>query len=846
MSLIARDLRYGWRTLWRNPAFALIAITTLALGIGANAAIFTLVHAVLLRSLPVANPNQLYSLGDNNTAGATDEIKENVTLFSYPQYTDLRAQSPEFSEIAAFQSWLETLSVRQAGSSTASTAYKGELVTGNYFSLFGIGAYAGRMFNSNDDQPNAAPVAVMSYKIWSQDFGSKPSVIGTTFVINNVPMTIVGIAPPGFFGDTLRSDPPNFWIPLSMEPSLDKDNPLLREAKVYWLYAIGRIRPGVQPMQAQTHLTTQIRQWLSAQAGNSSSDTQRIARVHMTLAPAGGGIAGLQRDYGYGLMLLMVISGLVLLIACANIANLLLARGSTARLQSAMRVALGATRGRIIRQTLTEGVLVALIGGVVGVALAFSGTRILLTLAFRGADYLPISPNPSAAVLAFTFALCLVTGIVFSVAPAWIASHAHPAELLHGAGRTTGAHSTLPQKSLVAFQAALSLVLLVGAGLLTQSLRHLGDQTFGWDRNTQVVNVNPALAGYTPERLPALYQRLQESLSRIPGISSVSYALYSPLDGRDWRAQISVAGRTPSANPEEDAAFYDRIGPRYFETIGTKLVRGRSINEHDTPASQHVAVVTEKFAKKFFPHDNPIGKHLGVGDISHSGDFEVVGVVEDAKYQSAKAAPDPMVFLPLLQTGAYKPGSPESQAQIWESYIDSIQLRTNAAPETLRPVIQRALADIDPNLTLLSTISLEERVALRFNGTRLIARLTTLYGFVALALACVGVYGVASYMVARRTSEIGIRMALGANRARVVFMVLRESMIPITIGLLVGIPVAIGSARIIASQLYAVKSYDPLILLSAISVLVVCAVLAANLPARRAASINPIRALKSE
>lgn len=846
MSLIAKDLRHGWRTLWKNPTFALMAVLTLALGIGANTAIFTLVHAVLLQSLPVANPNQLYSLGDNNTAGATDEIKQNVTLFSFPQYLYLQKQSPEFQDIAAFQSWLETLSVRETGSAKMPTALKGELVSGNYFSLFGVGAFAGRALNANDDQPNAPPVAVMSYKTWKQNFGSNPSVIGSTFIINNLPVTVIGIASPAFFGDTLRSDPPNFWLPLSAEPLLDKDNPLLREAKVYWLYAIGRLRPEVQPVQAQTRVTGRVRQWLTDQAGNSPADIQRITRLHMNLTPAGGGIAGLQRDYGYGLLLLMVISGLVLLIACTNIANLLLARGTTKRLESAMRVALGATRGRIIRQMLTEGVLVALLGGVVGVVLAYEGTRILLALAFSGADYLPIDPNPSFVVLAFTFVLCLVTGIVFSVAPAWIASRAHPAELLHGAGRSTGAQSTLPQKSLVAFQAALSLVLLVGSGLLTQSLRHLEDQTFGWNRNVYVVNVSPAMAGYTPDRLPALYQKLQQELPRIPGVTSASYALYSPLDGRDWRSGVSIAGRSPSPNPEEDAVFYDRVGPHYFETIGTRLVRGRAIDEHDTPTSQHVAVITEKFAGKFFPHEDPIGKHLGIGDMSHSGDFEVVGVVEDAKYQSAKEAPDPMVFFPLLQTAAVDPKSAEGQAQVWENYIDSIQLRASGSPGNLSPLIQHTLADIDPNLTVLNMISLDERVALRFNGTRLIARLTTLYGFVALALACVGIYGVASYMVARRTSEIGIRMALGAKRSRVILMVLRDSMVPITLGFLIGIPFAIGSGRVIASQLYGVKSYDPIILLSAIFVLVICAVLAANFPARRAASINPIRALKSE
>ena len=842
---LLKDARYGLRQLYGSPGFALVAILTLALGIGANTAIFTLVHAVMLSSLPVVNPGQLYSLGDNVICCDTASYQESFTLYSYPLYKHLHERTPEFSDIAAFQSWLANLSVRRIGSPEPARPYYAEFVSGNYFTMLGVGAFAGRSLNPDDDRPNAQPIAIISYRAWSQILGFDPSIIGGTFTFNGQPFTVVGVAPPGFFGETLRSDPPDFWIPLAMEPLLSRDNPLLNTVDIYWLYAVGRLKQEAQRSQVQAKLTTEIRQWLTDQTGVSALDKQRIANLHMMLTPAGGGIAGIQNDYGNGLRLLLIISILVLLIACANIANLLLARGTANHTQTAVRIALGATRVRLVQQMLTQGVLLALAGGIAGVAIAFTGTRVIMLLAFRGAGYVPINPNPSLPVLAFAFLLSLSTGVISSIAPTWIASHTHPAESLRGAGRSTRGNSVLPQKVLVVLQAALSLVLLVGAGLLTQSLRHLENQKFGFETPGRViVRLNPALAGYTPPRLPALYQKL-ERFGEIPGVLSVSYALHSPLDNWDWAFRITIDGRPPAANPADSRSSYDRVSARYFETIGTRLLRGRVIDEHDVQGSRHVAVVNESFEHKFFPNEDSLGKHFGIGDVSHSGDFEIVGVVEDAKYRDEKTPADEMFFLPMLQTETYTNARLASY-QTWTLFIDSVQLRVAGRPENLYSLVQRTLAEIDPNLTVLQMRTLDEQVAVRFNRPRLIARLTTLFGLLALILACVGLYGVAAYTAALRTSEIGVRMALGADRGNVIVMMLRDAMAPVSLGLMIGILAALAGGNLVANQLYGVKSHDPIVLLVVVLVLLLSTALAAVVPARRAASIDPIRALRTD
>jgi predicted permease len=841
MTTLLHDVRYALRQLRKAPGFTFVCVLTLALGIGANTAIFTLVDAVMLKSLPVAKPSQLYRLGDSNNCCEMTGSQDNgsFVLYSYPLYQELHDHTSEFSELAAFQPFLSDLSVRRSHASGAAEPYGGEFVSGNYFKMFGIGVFVGRALTPNDDTPNAPPVAIMSYRTWQQHYALDPSVIGSTFVINQVPYTVTGIAPPGFFGDTLRSDPPDFWLPLATEPVLDQRDSRLRRSELQWLYLIGRLKPDANVLQAQSHLTVEIQQWVWNRGWESASPEQRnnkalveaarreVAQQHIRLTPAGGGVNQMQTDYAVGLRLLMTVTGLVLLIACANIANLLLARGAATRLVAAIRVALGAPRRRLVRQMLTESVLLGVFGGLAGLAVAFAGTRVILSLAFRGASYIPISPTPSLPVLAFAFLLSLATGIVFGVAPAWIASHSDPAEALHGAGRSTRDRSSLSQKSLVVLQIALSVVLLIGAGLLTQSLSNLENQHFGFEAQGRlIVKVDPSQAGYKPEKLPGLYQQTQQRLQQIPGVLSASLSGYSPMEGQNWNENIYVEGRGPVNNADLNSSL-DRVGAHYFETMGTQLLRGRPIANQNTPEAFHEAVVSQAFARKFFPNENPIGEHFGLGDSSHSGDYEIVGIVEDAKYMNAREPAHPMAFLPL-------------------GLIHDIELRVAGKPENLESAVRRTLADIDPNLTVLDMMTMREQVDRNFNQETLIARLTELFGLLALTLACVGLYGVTAYSVARRTNEIGIRMALGADRQNVLRMVLRSALLQLGIGLAIGIPVALAGGRLLANQLFGVKSNNPAIFLLASGILVGCALVAGFIPASRAASIEPLKALRTE
>src|SRR5947208_1495006 len=595
MRNLLQDLRYGVRVLAKNPGFTAVAVITLALGIGANTAIFTLVDAIMLKSLPVANPKQLYRLGDNDNCCVMVGTQNggSFVLYSYELYEYLRDHTPEFSHLAAFTPFLADLSVRRSGASGPAEPYEGELVSGDYFEMFGIGAFAGRLFTSKDDTAGAPPVAVMSYHTWQEHFGLDPAVV-----------------------DAARRE---------------------------------------------------------------------IAQQHIRLTPAGSGVDKMQADYAAGLRLLKTVAGLVLLIACANIANLFLARGSASRLYTAVRAALGASRQRLIRQVLTESVLLAVLGGLAGLYVAYAGTHTILWLAFRGAQYLPIDASPSWPVLGFAFVLSLLTGMVFGAAPAWSASRVEPAEVLRGAGHSTGDHSSLARRSLVVVQVALSIVLLMGAGLLTRSLRNLEDQRFGFEtRGRLIVHVNPTVVAYPLEKLYGLYQQLQQRLTEIPGVLSASLSGYSPLGGNNWNERVYIEGHPQDF--EGPAPSWDRVGPHYFETIGTRLLRGRAIEERDTPAAQHVAVINETFARKFFRNEDPLGQHLGLGDASHSGDYEVVGVVEDAKYLDTRGPAYATVFLPLLQTPA---GESSHDSSV---YIDDIELRGAGRPESLEPSGRRALA----------------------------------------------------------------------------------------------------------------------------------------------------------
>ncbi len=844
-----QNVRLALRQFRKSPGFAATVILTIALGIGANTAIFTLVHAILLKSLPVANPASLYRIGDLDDCcvnGGYINDDGDFDIFSYDLYRHFQDSTPEFEQLAAFQSGHNTMNVRR-GSGLAS-AENAEYVSGNYFATFGIGPYVGRMLLPSDDRPGAALVAVLSYQAWQAAHGSDPTIVGSTVIVQNQPMTIVGISPPGFFGDRIDSDPPALWIPLNDETVLEGETSILKQPDTNWLYVLGRVKPGVSVGSLQGKLSNSLRQWLAAVNSYTinGNDTQ-IPKQHVVLTAGGGGVQRLQTQAGGGLHLLMTIAGLVLLVACANIANLLLAKGATRRAEISIRMALGAARSRLIRQMLVESVLLGCAGGIVGLAVAYAGARMILALAFPDSPFLTVRATPSLVVLGFAFVLSLLTGVVFGIVPAWITSHSDPAEALHGINRSTRDRASLPQKSLIILQAALSLVLLVGAGLLTESLRNLERQDFGIvTTNRYVFHFDPAGAGYTVATVPSVSERLEREFAALPGVKSVGLALYSTLEGNNWSEGLFFEGRPEPGPGEHNVSSWDRVSPHFFETIGQPVVRGRGFTEQDTATSRMVAVVNQAFVKKFFPNEDPIGHHFGTFNRTYASSYEIVGIVADAKYNNPRDPVRPMYFRPMTQwNSAFKERSAIT-AETRSLFPNSITIRFAGDAAGLESLVRRTLANINPNLTILDFKSLDYQVAGNFIEERVVSRLTTLFGLLALVLASVGLYGITAYSVARRTSEIGLRMALGANRGNVVALVLRGASLQVGIGLAIGIPAALLGGHFMASQLYGVRTYDPLTLAGAVVVLSMFAGIAGFIPARRAASIEPMNALRTE
>ena len=843
------NLKFALRQFAKSPGFAATVILTISLGIGANTAIFTLVHAILLKSLPVSNPGTLYRVGDLDDCcvnGGFLNDNGDFDLFSYDLYRHLQDTTPEFEQLAAFQSGQNMMNVRVGNN--AAKAERTEYVSGNYFSTFGIGAYTGRMFQASDDVPGAAPVAVISYAAWQSAHAADPNVVGSTFFIQSHPVTIIGIAPPGFFGDRINSNPPAFWIPLNAEPVIEGETTLLKVAESNWLYALGRLKPGVAPKALEGKISASLRQWLATQPTYTLNGADKeIPKQHVVLTPGGGGIQNLQQETGDGLHLLTWISALVLLVACANIANLLLARGTARRAETSIRTALGADRSSLIGQALIESVLLSVAGGIIGVGIAYIGARMILALAFPEAIQMPIQATPSPVVLGFAFLLSLATGVAFGIVPAWMSSHADPAEALRGMNRSTGDRSLLPQKTLIVLQGALSLVLLVGAGLMTQTLRNLEKQNFGiTTANRYVIHIDPMGAGYKLDTIGALNQRIEDEFKALPGVKSVGLALYSALEGNNWGEGVWVQGR-PAPGPEENnGSSWDRVSPQFFQTIGQPVIRGRGITEQDTATSQMVAVVNQTFVKKFFPKEDPIGRHFGTSGQESASDYEIVGVVADAKYNNPRDPYRPFYFRPMTQLNKTYKRPSAIMGESRSIYPNSITVQYVGDTASLESTARRTLANINPDLTMVSFKSLDYQVADNFNGERLISRLTGLFGLVALAIASVGLYGITSYSVARRTNEIGLRMALGANRGNVVVMVMRRALVLVAVGLALGIPIALLGGRLMRTQLYDVKAYDPLTLAGAVLVLSASAALAGFIPARRAASIEPMKALRIE
>jgi predicted permease len=622
----------------------------------------------------------------------------------------------------------------------------------------------------------------------------------------------------------------------------------LKQPDTNWLYALGRVRPGTNPRTLQARVSNELRQWMYTQpAYNSKGNETQIPKQHVVVVPGGAGVENLQQETGSGLHLLMTISGLVLLVACANISNLLLAKGATRRAVTSISMALGAARSRLIRQMLVESLLLGCAGGLVGIAVAYAGARMILTLAFPDSPNLPLHASPTLVVLGFAFALSLLTGLVFGIVPAWITSHSDPAEALRGVNRSTRDRASLPQKSLIVLQAALSLVLLVGAGLLTESLRNLEHQDFGIaTANRYVLHFDPAGAGYTAATVPAVNDRLEREFSALPGVQSAGLALYSTLEGNNWGEGVVIEGR-PAPGPEaHNGSSWDRVSPHFFETVGQAIVRGRGFTDQDTATSRMVSDVNQAFVKKFFPNEDPLGHHFGTNGPGSASNYEIVGIVSDAKYNNPRDPVRPMYFRPMTQLNTTLKERSAITGETRSIFPNSITLRYAGDAASLEPLVRRTLANINPDLTIIDFKSLDYQVSGNFTQERLISRLTSLFGLLALVLASVGLYGITAYSVARRTSEIGLRMALGANRGNVVAMVMRGASWQVGLGLTIGIPAALLGGHFMASQLYGVKTYDPVTLAGAVVVLAAFAAVAGFIPAKRAASIEPMNALRTE
>ena len=828
-----QDLRFGLRTLRKNPGFTVIAVLTLALGIGANTAIFTLLNAVLLRPLPVEKPDQLVMLGTGRAAGSADDFA-NTQLYSYAFYRQVQQKNQVFSDTSAILS-LPLGMHGQVGGRTELELLHVQLVSGTYFRMLGVNPVLGRAFTQAEDEPAGGhPVAMVSYSWWDHRFARDPAIVGKTISLGSTVYTIVGVTPPGFFG-TAVGQSPDVWIPLSMEKQISPGWNGLDNKWFQSLYILGRLKKGVTTGQAQADvnlLANQIwREYAGQKLAKQQEDDLRHAQIQLTSIQHG--LPHIRYGAEPPLEILMTVVGLVLLIVCANLANLLLARATTREREIAVRMSLGAGRGRLVRQMLTESLVLALAGAIIGIVLAWWAGHVLVTMVPHGDEPLPLNVAPDARVLGFTLLVSLATALLCGLAPALRATRiALGLSLKEARGSVASLSRPRLAKALIVSQVALSLVLLIGAGLFLRTLVNLSNVDTGFNKeNVLLFGIDPPAAGYKEDqRVVSLYQQIEQRVSALPGIRANSISFFTFNQG-EWTDPVSIAGRTPTRE-NDMSATYNVIGPGYFATMGIPLLLGRAFGQQDTGASPKVAVINETFARWYLPGGSPVGKHFGLGgDPKNSNDIEVVGEVKDAKYQSLGERPFPAAYFPYTQ-----------HAQ----YLNDFEVRFSGKPEVVIAEVRQAVAQIDHSLPLAYTGTLVEQVNRSLAGQSLVAQLSSFFGLLAALLACIGIYGLAAYAVTRRTNEIGIRMALGAEPSRVLWMVMRESLTLAALGVAIGIPVSLAAARLIASVLYGLKTTDPATIALAALVMIAVAALAAYLPARRASKVDPMVALRYE
>jgi predicted permease len=848
---VLRDVVYALRRLGSARVFTATAVLTLALGIGGTTAIFTLMHAVMLKSLPVSDPGRLYRIGDGDSCCVQGGPQDRWGMFSFPLFEQIKAATPEFESITAFQAGMNRFSARREGGDDAARTVRGIYVTGGYFTTLGVNALAGRVFTEADDAASAPPVAVLAYHAWQGKFGGDPSLIGSTLVLEGHPFTVAGVMPQGFFGETLQADPPDLWVPLEQEPMVAGGTSILRQSISSWLRVIGRLKPGATTAGMDARLTSLLHNWARTDAGYPQEWMPLIEKVMpqqlIAVVPAGAGVAEMKAEYGRSLQILLGVCGLVLLIACANVANLLLARSVARRGQTAVRIALGASRREVIREALVESVLLSVAGAGAGLAVAMGAARLLLSLAFSGATYLPIDTTPSWPVLGFATALAVVTGLIFGAAPAWFETRTDPIDALRGAGRSTGDTTSIARRALLVVQATLSVVLVAGSTMLGRSLNNLEGQQFGFDKDGRIlVSISRPSPSVTGERLTALYRDLEQRLARIPGVRGAGLALYNPLTD-NWGEGIVIAGKPPVLD-ESTNASWDRVSPGYLQQLGVKLAKGRFFNEADNETSEHVAVVNRAFVRRFFEaNEDPIDRRFGLDLPENASTYRIVGVVDDPRFAAFELNKPqrPMFYVVLAQTVKYE-NPLMARLEASTHYAGGVLLVSDVPLGTLLPAVSRALSEADPNLAVASARTLDEQIARVFSQERMLATLAALFGVVALVLAAVGLYGVTAYTVAQRTNEIGLRMALGADRQRVAQLVLGSAFRRVAAGLLLGLPMAVGAGYLLSAQLYGVTFWDPVALTVAAGALALAALVAALVPASRAVALAPMAALRTE
>jgi len=830
---LSQDIRYGIRTLAKNPAFTLVAMATLALGTGANTAMFSLLDQVVLRLLPVSHPEQLVIVRETGNHYGN---RFGPNTVSWPMFEDLRDNNQVFSGM--FCRFPATVTV---GYGDRAAQIPAELVSGSYFSTLGVGTALGRTIAPDDDAvPDSQPVVVLSYSFWRSYFDSDRTIVGRTIALNSHAMTVIGVAQPGFDGVEL-GDPASVFVPIMMKTEMTPHSDGLkdRRRRLSWVTTYGRLKPGISVQQAQVALQPLLHSILEMEVQQpeftrnaTAVDRQLFLRNRVELLP---GSDNELRDYmRRPLWLLLGLTGAVLLLACANLANLLLARATAREREFAVRLAIGAGRARIVLQLLVESLLLSAAGAALGLALAFLADRILLRIylpADAAAEFV-VSPIPDGRVLAFVVGVMLLTSLVFGLLPAVRGSRT---EITLSLKHRSGAHSAggiSLRRMLVGIQVALSILLLIGAGLFVRTLRNL--QTLGPGFPTDhllTFTINPSLNGYSDEETRSFYERLNVNLQTMPGVASVGFSTMPLLKGYAW--QNAVLGKDFEGAPIEEQPVLNHVGPDYFATLGIPIVAGRAFTAQDVGPSKY-AVINETFARQYFPGRNPIGQRFGLVDEMEptSPDIEVIGVIPDRKYRDLRETPPPQAYFPYFQDAHFR--------------FMNIYLRTHADPRQIEDEVRERMRQFDPHVPVVELQTMNEQIGFSLRTERLVASLSGIFGGLATLLAVIGLYGVMAYVVMRRTREIGIRIALGALRSSVIAMIMREVFVLIGAGLLAGFLLALALANLVRSQLFGLSPRDPLTFIGSAIIITFAAGLAGFLPALRASGVDPTTALRNE